>query len=184
MSLQLVVALAQIERSDDFHLGRLLLLLRAVAGRSQSRPIEGIMKLAKMDFLLRYPNALARVLQAVPSAEQVVVPDYELRNIEAKMIRFRYGPWDDRYRRWIGLMVAKGLASTQLHGRTVRVALTGEGGQVAQDLAHLEEFQTIDRRAQSVQKAVGAMSATKLTKFIYETFPELSTMKWGEEISV
>lgn len=184
MSLQLVSALGHIERSDEFHLGRLLLLLRAVAGRSKTRPVEGIMKLVKMDFLLRYPNALARVLVALAITEEAVVPDYELRNIEARMIRFRYGPWDERYRRWIGLLVAKGLAATQLHGRTVQVALTQAGLVTAQALADLEEFQPIDRRAHSVFRAVGEMSATRITKFIYETFPELLTMKWGEEISV
>lgn len=64
MSLKLVHLAAEIEHSDDFHVARLILLLKAAAGRND-RPVEGIMKLAKMDFLLRYPNCLVRALKAI-----------------------------------------------------------------------------------------------------------------------
>ena len=99
MSLKLVHLAAEIECSDEFHVARLILLLKAAAGRSD-KPIKGIMKLAKMDFLLRYPNCLARVLKAIgKEAKAQEIPTEELNTIEARMIRFRYGPWDKRYRR-------------------------------------------------------------------------------------
>jgi len=64
MSLKLVHFAAEIEHSDEFHIARLIcclkLLLAAVAN-----PVHGIMKLAKMDFLLRYPNCLVRALKAI-----------------------------------------------------------------------------------------------------------------------
>jgi hypothetical protein len=103
---------ASIEDSDEFHVSRLLLLIKACSGKS-NKPIDGIMKLAKLDFLLRYPNCLMRTLSHLGRDKWAAsIGEQEANTIEAKMIRFRYGPWDKRYRRWIGIMVAKGLAST------------------------------------------------------------------------
>lgn len=59
MSLKLVHLASDIEHSDDFHVARLILLISAASGRS-NKPVQGIMKLAKLDFLLRYPNCLVR----------------------------------------------------------------------------------------------------------------------------
>lgn len=100
------------------------------------------------------------------------------------MIRFRYGPWDNRYRRWLGVLVAKGLATIWLQGRTVRVAITRQGRELAQTLATREEFAGLAQRSQAIVSTVGHMSATNLKDFVYRTFPELNGMKWGESIEL
>ncbi|NMC31216.1 MAG: hypothetical protein GYA36_01990 [Veillonellaceae bacterium] len=184
MSLKLVRLAAEVECSDDFHMARLLLLLNAASGRSD-KPIQGIMKLAKMDFLLRYPNCLARTLIALGKEKEArMIPTEELTTIEARMIRFRFGPWDTRYRRWIGLLVAKGLADTYVAGRAVNVKLTSVGKGVAERLAGFEEYIPINNRSKLVVTAVGDYSATKLKDFIYEIFPELIDMEWGRNIEL
>jgi hypothetical protein len=177
MSLPIIYAAAKVELSDEHHLGRLLILIMSAGGKNK-KSIAGIMKLAKLDFLLRYPNCLERVLRAQGlNQEEAQVKPFEKNSIEAKMIRFKYGPWDDRYRRWIGLLVGKGLATTYLTGRTVYVGLTDKGRDVAQTFKRLDEFHLVVR-------AVGNLSASKLKDFIYQTFPELLTMEWGEEITL
>jgi hypothetical protein len=184
MSLKLVHLAAEIEHSDDFHVARLILLLKAAAGRND-KPVEGIMKLAKMDFLLRYPNCLVRALKAIgKEAVAQEIPEEERNTIEARMIRFRFGPWDKRYRRWIGLLVAKGLAHAYLKGRTVNVKLTPAGIKVAAQLSDLDEFRSIAKRSQIVASAVGGYSATKLKDFIYKVFPEIVDMQWGRHIEL
>jgi len=184
MSLKLVHLAAEIEHSDDFHVARLILLLKAAAGRND-KPVEGIMKLAKMDFLLRYPNCLVRALKAIgKDAAAQEIPEEERNTIEARMIRFRFGPWDKRYRRWIGLLVAKGLADAYLKGRTVNVKLTPAGIKVASQLSDLDEFRSIAKRSQIVASAVGGYSATKLKDFIYKVFPEIVDMQWGRHIEL
>lgn len=35
--------------------------------------------------------------------------EFEAETVESKMVRFRYGPWDARYRSWIGVLTAKGV---------------------------------------------------------------------------
>jgi len=184
MSLRLVKASLQTEEMDDFHLGRLLLLLQAKDLRA-AKTIEGITKLAKYDFLLRYPNCLERALEAAKKRpERAEVKEHERTTIETKMIRFRYGPWDKRYRRWIGLLVARGLATTGIKGKTVHVGLTEKGRQIAEQLSQNEEFHDTKMRSDLIVSAFGSYSATRIKDFIYEVFPELETMKWGDEISI
>ena len=184
MSLKVIHLAAHVERSDEFHISRLLLLLKAAGGRN-NKPVPGIMKLAKLDFLLRYPNCLVRTLQALgKDATAQSISDAERNTIEARMIRFRYGPWDDRYRRWIGLLIAKGLAHAYLEGRTVNVKLTDSGNEIAERLATMSEFETLALRSQLIAKSVGGYSATRLKDFIYKVFPEIVGMRWGEEIEL
>src|SRR5580700_8564735 len=110
MSLRLVNAVADSENRDDLHLARLLVLLGSADARrttpiTKAKAVEGITKLAKLDFLLRYPTCLERALSELGrDPREAQVQPRERTSIEAKMVRFRYGPWDGRYRRWLGLL--------------------------------------------------------------------------------
>jgi len=184
MSLKAIYLASEIENSDEFHIARLLLLLKACSGRN-NKPIDGIMKLAKLDFLLRYPNCLVRALTDLGRDKVAeTISEDERNTIEAKMIRFRYGPWDDRYRKWIGLLVSKRLAHTYVEGRTVKVQLTEEGVNLAETLSSKTEFEELAARSKIVSTALGGISATKLKDFIYKVFPEITQMKWGEFIEL
>jgi hypothetical protein len=190
MSLRLVKAAADSENGDDLHLARLLLLLgSADAGKktpiTKARAVEGITKLAKMDFLLRYPTCLERALAVLDkSPEDVAVQDRERTSIETKMIRFRYGPWDARYRRWLGLLSSRGLVRLAVEGNTVVIGLTNAGRALAGSIKSNPLFAELARRSDITVKAVGSMSATRLKNFVYEAIPEITDMKWGEEITL
>lgn len=184
MSFELIRAVALAEKSDSFHLGRLLLLLLAVDD-NKSQPINGITKLAKLDFLLRYPNCLERALHAKKkSSEPASIQPYERSTIESKMIRFKYGPWDNRYRRWISLLSARGLVEVELKGRTVMIFLTDQGRNVAKLFSEEPAYNDLHLRSEIVNRTFGKMNPTSIKNFIYDVFPELETMKWGEEISI
>lgn len=189
MSIKIVRAAAETENSDEFHLARLLLLLGSADARkstpaTKAKAIEGITKLAKLDFLLRYPTCLERALRALNRDEKVVeVQPRERTSIETKMIRFRYGPWDGRYRRWLGLLSARGLVHLGVSGNTVQIGLTDEGRALSAKIRADDLFEDISRRSDITVKAVGDMSATKLKDFVYKAIPEILDMKWGDEIS-
>lgn len=190
MSLRLVKAGAEAESLDDLHLGRLLVLLGSADARkttiaTKAKAIEGITKLAKLDFLLRYPSCLERALQALgrDPSEAAVLPR-ERASIEAKMIRFRYGPWDARYRRWLGLLSARGLVTLGIQGNTVQIGLTDLGRDVANRFRADSLYTDLSKRADIVIKAVGPMTATRLKDFVYEAVPEIIEMKWGKEIEL
>jgi hypothetical protein len=185
MAFELVRALAATERSDDFHIARLLLLLEAGSGSSGTKAIDGFTKLAKLDFLLRYPNCLERALIAEGKpVDKAKIQDFERTTIESKMIRFRYGPWDHRYRRWISIMVARGLVHVGLDKKTVKISLSDEGHQVAGAVAETDAFQLTAERAAIINTRFGSKSGSALQDFVYDTFPELENMKWGEEIAL
>lgn len=183
MSLRLVRATSKLEQKDSLHMARLLLLLRAAAGRKGIKPVEGITKLVKLDFLVRYPGYLERALRRLDMDPELArILPHERNTIESSMIRYRYGPWDARYRRWLALLEAKGLVSTSVAGRTVRVSLTQAGAAVASEIAATPAMADLSTRSAVVANAVGSYSGTKLKEFIYDTFPELTSMRFGEDI--
>ncbi len=184
MSLRIVESAVAAEQADALHEARLLLLLQQQADKGDGT-VNGITKLAKMDFLLRYPLYFERLLRArYKRPPAVVMQPYERDTVESRMIRFRYGPWDRRYRRWIGLLVAKGLVDSFVSGRTVHVRLTDRGKQVAGSIAQQADFADLNARTEQVSKAVGTMSGSALKDLIYRVVPELTGMNWGEEIQL
>jgi hypothetical protein len=184
MALELARALAATERDDNLHTARLLLLMAAHAG-DKGRPVEGLTKLAKLDFLLRYPNCLERALiSAGKDPRKADVAEFERTTIESKMVRFRYGPWDYRYRRWVALMAARGLVTVDVKGKTVQLWPTPEGQAMATVLANQGSLEGLATRAKLVAKSFGSRSGSDLKNFVYDTFPELTDMKWGEEIAI
>lgn len=184
MAFELVRALAYTEIDDNLHMARLLLLMTAIGGKS-IKPVDGITKLAKLDFLLRYPTCLERALKTVgQSTKTAMVRDLERTTIEARMVRFRYGPWDPLYRRWLALLVAKRLAHLSAHGRTVILHATDLGRAAANVLAEQSELGDLAERARLVASNFGPYSGKALSAFFHQTFPEIESMKWGEQIGV
>jgi hypothetical protein len=188
MSLRLVRALAETENLDSLHVTRLLVLLGSADAKKRSsitkaQAVEGITKLAKLDFFLRYPTYLERALTVLGSSPRLAkVESRERTSIETKMIRFRYGPWDNRYRRWLGLLHARGLVSVGLQGKTVMIGLTDAGRNLSAEIRDAEPFRDLVERSELILKTLGTMSGTKLKNFVYDVVPELSAMRWGEEI--
>lgn len=180
--MMLVQQLAELEESNDLHLGRLLILMSSFSGASGEETIDGITKLAKLDFFLRYPAYLTKALKARGVAKiDVSIHSFEQQSVEGHMVRYKYGPWDFKYRRLVNLLIAKGLVSMVPEGRTIRIGLTEKGLEVAKELSTHEEFSDIVTRSQALKKHLD-LSASNLVKFVYENFPEIGSLKLGEEI--
>lgn len=164
-------------------MSRLLLLIDVFATATGDGSIEGLTKLAKLDFLLRYPANLERALSARGARpEEAEVRDFEKNSVEASMVRYKYGPWDFRYRRFINLLVAKGLVHVYLRGRTVHLGITEAGRKSAQTLANDEFFAPLHERSILLKRHLD-LGATALMQFIYRTFPELTNLAYGETIN-
>lgn len=174
--------LADLENDDNLHLGRFLVLVSAFVGKNETGSVDGLTKLAKLDFLLRYPVNLERALQVrAGRGDEAELQDYERKSIESSMVRYRFGPWDFRYRRFLNTLVSRGLARVTTEGRTIKIQLTESGRNLADDLARTTEFKAMAHRAKLLKRHCD-LSATNLMKFIYETFPELGSMRLGEPI--
>ena len=182
--MNILTTLSILDNNDPLHMSRLLVLLGAFAQNKEESAIEGLTKLAKLDFLLRYPVFLERALiKKNASLKNLNVIEHERKSVESAMVRFRYGPWDFRYRRLINILVAKGLAYVSIRGKTIQIGLTKNGIETAETLSGQEEFQDIAQRAIILKKYFD-LKATTLMKFIYETFPEIGTLRLGEEIEL
>jgi hypothetical protein len=181
MRLDLIDIVSSLEENEPLHLARLLLLLRAFIKDEQSA-IEGITKLAKLDFLLRYPTYFEAALVARGvKPRKVALPEFERNTIEASMVRYKFGPWDHRYRRFLNTLAAMGLVTISITGKTISIDLTDKGSVLAGSLSQLSEFQQLTTRSDLLSRHLD-MGATKLMNFIYQTFPELHKMELNDEI--
>src|SRR5258708_38403763 len=139
--MNLIDMLADLDDDDNLHLGRLLVLLSAFVGKAETGSVDGLTKLAKLDFLLRYPVNLERALEVrAGRGVDAKLEEYERKSIESSMVRYRFGPWDFRYRRFLNTLVARGLVSVSTEGRTIKIFLTGAGRNAAGELVRAAEF--------------------------------------------
>lgn len=181
--MNLVESLTELEQHPELHAARLLLLLNTFAGEDGNGAIQGLTKLAKLDFLLRYPVMLERALQAKGhSIREVQIKEHERQNVESKMVRYRFGPWDHRYREYLNILVAKGLASVSIEGRTIVLSPTRSGREYATRLAVIEDFEQYTLRAKILKRHFD-LTATNLMRFIYDTFPEIVSLRPNTPIS-
>ena len=180
--MDLVETIAELDAEPDLHAARLLVLISAFSGTGQGDAVEGLTKLAKLDFLLRYPVMLERALAAKGrSTRDVQLEDHERLSVESEMVRYRFGPWDHRYREFLNILVGKGLVTVSVEGRKVVLALTERGRTLASELSASPAFQDYARRSALLKRHFD-VQATILTRFIYETFPEVVSLRSNERI--
>lgn len=173
-----------LDRDEQTHLGRLLVLLAAFDRGDSGRPaVEGITKLAKLDFLLRYPTYFEKAMLARNvSPRRITIEDYERKTVEAQMVRYRFGPWDHRYRRFLNILAAKGLVRIETSGRTILLSLTEKGKAQAARVAEDEAYAPLRVRARLLRDSID-IGATDIMNFIYKTFPEIATLSYDEAIA-
>jgi hypothetical protein len=157
----------------DAHTGRVLLLLRHF-GATDAKPLEGLTKLAKLDFLIRYPTFTEQLLYDLGADWELGTEpsDSERLAVESRMVRYKYGPWDDRYYPVLGTLVGLGLVSVAKKGRTLVMSLTEFGTEVAAGLADQDDWEQVDRRASFLHRHFN-LTGSRLKKLIYTQLPEV-----------
>ena len=182
--MDLVETIAELDSSPNLHAARLLILISVFSGEDRSGVVEGLTKLAKLDFLLRYPVMLERALKAKGrSTREVHLESHERLSVESQMVRYRFGPWDHRYREFLNILAGKELISTALEGRKVVITPTERGIALAHELTANPFFDDYFRRSVLLKRHFD-IQATNLMKFIYDTFPEVVSLRSNERIPV
>lgn len=172
-----------LEQNNEIHLIRLLILIGVFSGKEGDKSINGLMKLAKLDFLLRYPTYLEEALRKKGiQTDKLNIKTFERNSIESSMIRYKYGPWDHRYRKFINILIGKGLVNVKIENKTIIIGLTGKGFDLFNSISNNEIFLETIQRAH-ILKTNFNISGTNLKNFIYETFPGIVSLKLGESIS-
>ena len=160
-----------------YHQMRVLMLVTAVAASDgHSRKLDGLTKLAKLDFLVRYPALAPLVLDDLDAQDRRLhTPrDVNATDVEAPMTRYKYGPWDDRYYPVIGALVGRGLLRYSKGRRgSVALAPTPAGRRLADNLSNSEAWREISHLCYAVAQASGGLTGNALKDLIYRNLPEL-----------
>ncbi|MCZ2340447.1 MAG: hypothetical protein LC104_01465 [Bacteroidales bacterium] len=159
----------------EFHAARLLLLFSicGVKGR-----IDGLTKMAKLDFFVRYPQFFDTACQTLGLSTESAT-----KTVESSMIRFHYGPWDDRYYHILAYLEGKHLLNVVKDNQAFTLSLTDEGKTIADQLAKDESFAPLVAQMKQVKKALGGKAGSTLKKLIYQIFEkEVAQRPLGETI--
>ena len=166
----------------EFHAGRILILIGICGVKNRINggiSLKGLTKFAKLDFFIRYPHHFRTA-----SLHLGFEVDVNFNVTESKMIRFHYGPWDDRYNQVLPYLMARGLLKMEKEGKGYILTLTQEGVGIYNLLSKMEEFKTIIIKTKAVKKVMGSKSGSFLKNMIYELFiDEVSNKKLKEIIS-
>jgi hypothetical protein len=164
----------QERREADYHQARILLLVDALTKRSGS--MDGLTKLAKLDFLLRYPAFLERLADSVEGLEldDETRPTMQEREaVESRMLRYKYGPWDDRYYGTVGGLVGRGLLEYVPARGRVALRPTEGGRALARTLAADPAWRRTAARCAVLNRAFARLSGNRIKDLIYTHLPDV-----------
>lgn len=179
--------LAAARNELPYHEVRVLLIVAAVAHSEESANgrLDGLTKLAKLDFLIRYPHVATRVLDLIDASDDRLHLDREADGLVTDpMIRYKFGPWDARYYSIVGSLVGRGLMSAQRGTRNqISFAPTQLGNKVLVELVSKHEWRAVGERCSAIAEAAAGMSGTQLKDLVYARLPEMMDRPYREEIS-
>lgn len=168
---------------NDEHLARVLLLVDAFS-QNPEQSLDGLTKLAKLDFLLRYPAFLEELnaRRGLQTPEGIATRALERRAIAEPMMRYKYGPWDRRYYTLVGGLVGRGLAEYVAGRGAMALRSTPEGRRIASGLRSDPGWRTTWDRI-SFLAAHYDESGNRLKDRIYSNFPSLVSQELGSDIA-
>lgn len=163
-------------------LSRLLILIYELVSGDNDKKIEGISKLAKLDFLLASPSLLKRIIKKPGAIKKITIPDYEIDSIENSLNFYRYNPWDENYRRLLNILIAKNLVSIKIENKSYYILITPRGTEIVNDLYKDKSFEEFKIRAKLLRTYLGNYSDSYLRMYFQKEFPELSNLNQNENI--
>jgi hypothetical protein len=163
---------------------RVLLLIDEFSRKTTGpRTLEGRVKLAKLDFLSRYPKHLANLL-ASRGVIDSVRNELEKQDspLESRMMRYRYGPWDPSYFAILGSLVGRGLVDVVPAQGTSALGYrtTDRGADLAGELRADGAFDDLIGRIRLLRRHLDLTGET-LKRLLYE-LPEVADATWYEEL--
>lgn len=160
----------------ELHAARLLLLINICGVKGEK--IEGLTKLAKLDFFVRYPIFFNRIAVQLGKKELS-----KIEYIESSMVRHHYGPWDKRYYHILAYLESRRLIKVEKKKKTYNFQITNIGKLKAEILIEQKNFKNLVLQMKEIKKLLGRKSGSQLKNLIYETFDlEVKQLKHGDII--
>ncbi|MDP3506483.1 MAG: hypothetical protein Q8T09_00705 [Candidatus Melainabacteria bacterium] len=160
----------------EFHASRLLLLIGTCG---TSNRIQGLTKLAKLDFFVRYPEFFERISETLNEPTQAATT-----YVESSMVRHHYGPWDKRYYQILSYLEARSLITIESAKKnSFDIALTENGSNIMTQLSKQKAFDELVKQMKLVKKLLGSKSGSTLKNMIYKEFEqEVARQRMGAKI--
>jgi hypothetical protein len=173
-------AVLALRQEGLYHEARILILVCQFADPGST--FRGLTKLAKVDFLLRYPAMVERLLPEGTSWPSSIAPNADERQaVESRMIRYKYGPWDDRYYPILGALVGKRLATfTRVDGST-EITPTGSGRELSEQIGATDPWAVVAERARFLRHHFD-LTGQELKDLIYTQLPDVVALPLRSEI--
>lgn len=152
----------------EFHAARILLLINLCGNKGKEKDghsIEGLTKLAKLDFFVRYPSFFNRITTHLQKEAHI-----ETEDVESKMIRFHYGPWDKRYYQVLPFLEARGIIKIEKSGKQYIFSLSKMGEELATKLKSSKDYSGLVEKMKVVGKTFRSTSGSKMKDMIYKVF--------------
>lgn len=160
----------------EFHAARLLLLL-LLCGKDGR--IDGLTKMAKLDFFVRYPQFFERACAELQTPVHVSTD----LAVESTMIRYHYGPWDERYYHVLAYLRSRALVRVEIADKTYELLLTDLGQLMAKKIAAEPSYSQLVECMELVGERLGSKTGTQLKSLIYKLFDkEIAQLPRGEVI--
>ncbi len=153
------------DQITEFHAARVTLLIHLCGVKNR---IEGLTKLAKLDFFVRYPDFFRRAAEHLKKKTEAAPAG----TVESEMVRHHYGPWDARYYQILAYLESRELLAVERRDKTFVFSLTPSGVAVAGRLAGAESFRDLCEQMRAVKKLLGSKSGDWLKKLVYQLFDE------------
>lgn len=161
----------------ELHAGRLLILIMIAGKGTKKRKIKSRTKLAKLDFFLRYPYYLKKASEILQKDIIHSIDSPLELPIDPSMIRYVYGPWDQRYYNVFNYLIARNLINIRKDAQSVdNFYLTIVGKSLAESLMQTTAYEYMTNVAKIVNSLFKNWSGNKLKMFIYESFPEIVSL--------
>ena len=148
----------------ELHAARILLLFRLCGTNNR---IDGLTKMAKLDFFVRYPEFFDEVCAYLGHP----ISGAEIAR-ESGMVRFHYGPWDNRYYQVLAYLEGRRLISVSKNKNAFQFTLTTKGKELAEELRDATPFIDIVNHMKSVKKILGNRTGSALKNLVYKVFQE------------
>jgi len=148
---------------------RILLIVAAAARRHSEGMTDALLRLAKFDFLVRYPAFAAEVLDGLSADDpRLHLSDHGARQEDRFLFPYHYGPWDERYHTVVGALVGRDLLSARTAAGSRELALTptASGTALAEESARSAVWRTVADRCEAVADATGTLDADRLAGLI------------------
>jgi hypothetical protein len=159
------------DQITEFHAARILLLISLCGTKDRAKKttrIDGLTKLAKLDFFVRYPDFFRRAkLHLHEKADRA-----RMAAVESPMVRHHYGPWDPRYYQILAYLESRVLITVEKVNRTFVFLLTAAGQNIAKRLSEDESYFELCDRMSDVRDSFKDKSGDWLKKLVYEIFDE------------